>query len=74
MSEEDQKYWFCIIKALQDTGWPVWRIAETIGADDRDVRRWKAGERVPRGIIAIKLCKLYEEHCPERQCPIGPSA
>jgi DNA-binding transcriptional MerR regulator len=74
MSEADQKYWRCVIQALQDAGMTIAKISEAIEAEDRDLWRWKAGERVPRGITAIKLCKLYEDTCPNRHCPIGHSA
>ena len=70
--DQDKKYFRCIIQALQDSGYHVRKIAEELGEDERDIRRWKAGERIPLGSRAIRLCKLYERVCPERQCRIGP--
>lgn len=69
MSEENQ-YWRCVIEALQGV-MTIAKLAEEVGVDDRQVWRWKAGERIPRGLFAIKLHALHVKLCPERQCLVG---
>lgn len=49
----------------------VAEIAEYLDVEDRQVWRWKAGERIPRGTIAIRLHALHVKLCPDRQCRIG---
>lgn len=70
MSESEQAYWRCVINALQGV-MTIAAIAEEVGADDRQVWRWKAGERKPAGIKAIKLYMLHMKHCPISHCPLG---
>ena len=68
--QEEQGYWRCVIASLQ-TRITVAEIAEKVQAEDRQVWRWKAGERIPRGLQAIRLYMLHVKLCPERQCPVG---
>lgn len=70
MSEDEARYWRCLIEALQGV-MTIAQIAEAIEAEDRQVWRFKAGERVPRGIQAVRLHLLHVKTCPDRQCPIG---
>jgi hypothetical protein len=72
MSQEEEKFWRCIIENLQEVI-TVAAIAEAVGVEDRQVWRWKAGERVPRGMQALDLNALHVKLCPNRQCRIGHS-
>ena len=74
MKEEEQKYWKCVIQALQDVGVTVAVIAETIGVEDRQVWRWKKGDDRPVGLNALNLYLLHVKRCPVGQCPIRHSA
>lgn len=71
MSQE-QKYWNCVIAALQDV-MTIAAIAEAIGVEDRQVWRWKKGDDRPSGLNALNLYLLHVKRCPERQCPIRHS-
>ena len=72
MSAEEKAYWQAIVKDLQHV-LTIAAIAERVLVDDRQVWRWKAGERVPRGREATRLYMLHVELCPERQCQNGHS-
>ena len=63
---EEQEYWRRLIAELQKV-MTIAAIAEAAGVEDRQVWRWKAGERVPRGLQAIVVYKLHVERCPNRQ-------
>lgn len=67
---EEQEYWRCVITALQSVI-TVAKIAERLEVEDRQVWRWKSGERIPRGILAVRLNALHVELCPDRQCRLG---
>ena len=69
----DKAYWRCVIEALQEQ-MTIAQIADHMQVDDRQVWRWKSGEREPKGTQAIKLYLLHAERCPNRQCRIGHSA
>jgi transposase-like protein len=63
-------YWRCVVEALQEVI-TVCEIAKRLDVDERQVWRWKSGERVPRGLYAVRLHLLHVELCPNRQCRIG---
>lgn len=66
---EDREYWSCVIAALQEV-MTIAAIAEEVGANDRQVWRWKAGQDKPMGLKAIRLYRLHVKRCPEGQCPL----
>jgi hypothetical protein len=66
---DEHKYWRCVIEALQEV-MTIAQIAEAIGVQDRQVWRWKAGDR-PTGLNAINLYLLHVKRCPEGQCPMS---
>lgn len=70
MSEEHGK-WKRMVEELQALPMPIAAIAEEVGAEDRQVWRWKAGEDIPKGMKAVKLYLLHVKRCPVRQCPTG---
>lgn len=70
MSEAEKAHWRCVIEALQGV-MTIAAIAEAMNVQERQVWRWKAGERIPRGTIAVRLHEFHMKHCPERQCRIG---
>lgn len=79
MSAEERAYWMAIVADLHGLVTlkygvlTIAVIAEVMEVEDRKVRRWKAGERIPRGLEAVRLQRFHEEHCPKRQCRNGPS-
>jgi hypothetical protein len=68
MTREEQEYWCGIVKELQDVPVTVAEIAEHCGVNDRQVWRWKDGDR-PMGFAAVRLYLLHVKRCPPGRCP-----
>lgn len=67
MTEEEEKtLWQTRVRELQAV-MTIAQIAEFVGVDDREVFRWKAGERRPMGMKAVRVYVLHVKRCPERQ-------
>lgn len=65
--EEEKEYWKRLVNDLQDV-MTIAEIADSLGIeDDRQVWRWKAGERRPMGIMAVRVYTLHVKRCPNRQ-------
>lgn len=58
-------YWPRLIRELQGCGWTLARIAEELGVSDRQVDKYKTGER-PKGMTAVKLRWLHAARESER--------
>lgn len=49
------------------------QIANEVGVDQREVWRWKAGERRPMGMLAVKVYLLHLRVCPSlSKSPLMP--
>lgn len=59
MPEVETQYWARIVRETQKySGMTIPQIADVLGVSERDVAYWKAGERCPRGFIAVRLYQL----------------
>ena len=65
--EEELAHWMQLLADLQAV-MTIADIADVIGVDDREVWRWKAGERRPMGLNAVRVYTLHVKRCPDRQC------
>lgn len=70
MSDE-QQYWRGLVEDLQGV-MTIAQIADEVGVQERQVWRWKTGDR-PKGMAAIRVYLLHVKRCPPRQCPAGHS-
>lgn len=57
--DDERKYWRTIIESLQAAGVTISRIAQELGVEERQVWRWKSGERIPRGTTALGLHQMH---------------
>lgn len=70
--DEEKEHWKRIVNELQDV-MTVLEIADALDVDEREVWRWKAGERRPMGLKAVSVYLLHVKRCPDRQCLISHS-
>lgn len=57
-AEEEKAYWKRLVNELQEV-MTIADIAKEICVEDREVWRWKSGERRPMGIKAVKVYLLH---------------
>lgn len=69
---EEKAYWKGLVEDLNQI-MTIADIAEAVLVEDRQVWRWKAGERRPMGMTAVRVYLLHVKRCPDRQCLIGHS-
>lgn len=65
----EQEYWARLILELQAVI-TIAEIAEHVGVNDRQVWRWKDGDR-PKGMNAIRVYLLHVKLCPQGQCLVS---
>lgn len=63
---EEKAYWSRLLHDLQEV-MTVAEIADAVYSDERQVWRWKAGERRPKGMAAVYVYLLHVKRCPDRQ-------
>jgi hypothetical protein len=71
--DEEKDYWKRLVNDLQGV-MTIAEIAVAVGVEDRQVWRWKSGERRPMGMLAVHVYLLHVKRCPTRQCLNGHSA
>lgn len=71
-TEEEKEHWRKLVQELNQI-MTIAQIAEAIDVEERQVWRWKAGERRPMGMDAVRVHTLHAKMCPSRQCLVGHS-
>lgn len=60
--ETEREYWGRVVREVQRlSGLTLEQLGDKFGVSDRDISYWKAGERRPTGMVAVRFFEYRRE-------------